>query len=596
MEVEPDSGGRPQPHSGLIALAASAVAIISILTLTRGRLPSNLGDTDDALRLVMVRDLVSGASSWFNPHIVRLQPPLGADMHWSRLVDAGLAGVDRVFQLFLAPDRAEYALRSVWPLAWLVLAVTAAIFIVRRVAGRSGVEIAALLVVSNMLLFIQFWPGRIDHHNVQITLTLAAVLGAMGRGARSGLFAGAATALCIAVGLESLPFLAIAGAAFGVRFLFRPESEARTAQAYAASLLVVTSLSYLIQTPPQRWGLAVCDALAINLWAGISVAACGLFAAAAWTARQSFFARLAVLALVGAAAGGAYLAIHPACIGGPLAEVNPAIRPIWLNFIQEMQPPLPKFWKHRSIFIAGSLLLNVIGLLSMVWLGLRRESRTPAWLLLSVCYLTAVGMALDTERSIHYASWFAVPLIAAALTDLSARYWRGSLIGPILLAACFSQYMLMAVLPKIPAWRTKNTVAVADRCYARPQMRRLAAQPTGLVLAEIDLGPRILAQTRHSAVAAPYHRLAPGILAAYGALSAPPGKDEAAVRKLGATLVVTCPGRSDRLTHTELGRASLQQRLDRGEIPGWLQPLSPHSEAMQVYRVRSLSIDSAPRG
>lgn len=46
-----------------------------------------LPDTDDAMRLVQIRDLLAG-QGWFDMSQHRLMPPNGAGMHWSRLVDA----------------------------------------------------------------------------------------------------------------------------------------------------------------------------------------------------------------------------------------------------------------------------------------------------------------------------------------------------------------------------------------------------------------------------------------------------------------------------------------------------------------------------
>src|ERR1700752_4875323 len=46
--------------------------------------------TDDAMRLVDVRDFLAG-QSWFDLTQHRLSPPEGVAMHWSRLIDLPLA-------------------------------------------------------------------------------------------------------------------------------------------------------------------------------------------------------------------------------------------------------------------------------------------------------------------------------------------------------------------------------------------------------------------------------------------------------------------------------------------------------------------------
>ena len=48
--------------------------------------------TDDAMRLVEVNDLIGG-QGWFDMFQHRMDPPGGTSMHWSRLIDAPLAGL-----------------------------------------------------------------------------------------------------------------------------------------------------------------------------------------------------------------------------------------------------------------------------------------------------------------------------------------------------------------------------------------------------------------------------------------------------------------------------------------------------------------------
>ena len=50
-----------------------------------------LGDTDDALRLVLVREVLHGRG-WYDQLVTRLAPPTGVWMHWSRLLDGRRAG------------------------------------------------------------------------------------------------------------------------------------------------------------------------------------------------------------------------------------------------------------------------------------------------------------------------------------------------------------------------------------------------------------------------------------------------------------------------------------------------------------------------
>jgi hypothetical protein len=574
----------------LWALGASAVVWGTMLLGTRGKLNPTLGDTDDALRLVFVRALAHGEAGWWDQHFMRLQPPEGVYMHWSRLVDGGIAAVMRLFELFVPQAQAETLTRFAWPMLWVLPAAWATLMIARRLGGVPALLPAAGFLAFNPMLYTQWWPGRIDHHNIQITSVLLALLGALQAGVAGGVLAGAATSFGLAVGLEALPFMALIGAAIALAFLVDPERGAPAARAYALTLLVMATGLYAIQTPPHRWAVSACDVMQVNLWAALALAGAGLFAGVQFTRERSFAVRLIALGLAGALAGAVYVAIDPVCLKGPLGAVDPRIKPIWMNQVSEMRGLFEKVWPRRSFVLFASYFLCALGFISWFVIGRRREHRTPAWMLVGACFLTGFLLALDAERMVNYANWCAVPLVATALTRLLDRPGK-SRVAIILVTALLSQHVQLPILDRIPGWkkpedaRPRGQLRKVDECIDGKAFAVLRAQPAGLVLGEVDLGPRILAQTPDSALAAPYHRMAFGILAAYRALSATPGQDEQEARRLGVDYVVTCPARHRQLNH-HLGQASLQVRLDRGQPPGWLEPLSKPSDPLQVYRVR----------
>ena len=51
-----------------------------------------LGDTDDNMRIMQVRAWLHG-QGWYDLRQHRLNPPVGANIHWSRLVDLPIAGL-----------------------------------------------------------------------------------------------------------------------------------------------------------------------------------------------------------------------------------------------------------------------------------------------------------------------------------------------------------------------------------------------------------------------------------------------------------------------------------------------------------------------
>src|ERR1700722_20823990 len=85
----------PKEQGGLhpdfwIALLFLATSVTLALPAIHGGVFDALS-TDDAMRLVEVRDLIGG-QGWFDLFQYRLDPP-GTSMHWSRLIYAPLAAV-----------------------------------------------------------------------------------------------------------------------------------------------------------------------------------------------------------------------------------------------------------------------------------------------------------------------------------------------------------------------------------------------------------------------------------------------------------------------------------------------------------------------
>jgi hypothetical protein len=125
-------------------------------------------------------------------------------------------------------------------------------------------------------------------------------------------------------------------------------------------------------------------------------------------------------------------------------------------------------------------------------------------------------------------------------------------------------------------------------CFRTDHYAALARLPAGLVATDVDFGPFLLALTPHSVLAAPYHRLSTGIIAADRVFTAPPDEARRILTGLRATYLVTCGSRPPAAL-TEADRdASLWGRLQTGTIPDWLEPVpDTEGQAFRVYRIRS---------
>jgi len=569
----------------MAAIAGLLTVVASVWQLALGARNAvrTLGDTDDAMRIVLVRDLLHGRG-WYDQLMTRIDPPHGLYFHWSRLVDGALAGLMWFAGLFLSPAEAELAVRLIWPLLWMFPALYAALVIARNLGTRSAVLIAAVLVVTELQLYRQFTPGRVDHHDIQITCALAVLAIATLRDLKPWLAAaaGALTALGLAVGLEALLFHAVVGASFAYR-MTRDRASVRAGGAYGLALAAGAVGLYAIQTPPWRWDLMFCDALGVNLVIGLAVAGLGFAAIARFSDRLSSAWRSVLVGGVGLSAAAIYLAMDPACIHGPFAHLDPRLYALWLDHVDELRPWTYTYVHQRASAVHSmTVMVMVLAAAAFVWWRKRRV--VPEGIAFAIVAVACV-CAFRYARIEDYAFWFGLPVLAAAMSVLAER-WLGNLLVPTVLATIvLSPIFIGAGLGNGFSFKHNDNAVDAQasglRCFDNASFDRLARLPRGLVLADIDLGPAILANTPHDILIGPYHRLSKEILTAYDTLHAPPAAAEPRVRQLKVTYIVHC-------MHFQSRQATgLLAELHSGRHVSWLTKVSRPGEINQIWRVNA---------
>ena len=582
-----------------LILTALFVGLVACITLAwKANLNGLLGDTDDATRLVIVRDLLAGRG-WYDVRIDRLYPPQGVYLHWSRLLDGAIAAPMWLLGRVMPGWMAEYWTRFFWPMAWIFPTVAGALAIGRSLGARSAVFITAIPLLITMQLYRQFLPGRIDHHNIQICMTVIALACALARRNRivAAAIGGVATALGLAIGLEAIAFHALIGASYGAA-LMADRAQARRAGAYGLALAGASVAFFALQTPPWRWGLSFCDALAANLVAALVVAGLGLALAAYLTGRLPAWGRAAVVLAAGALAAGVYLALDPICIHGPFAQMDPRVKPFWFNRIQEVQP-WPRMFKLERVPAISALTMTVLSLLAGGYLivrGWRDQAIEVA--LVGLCLAAAAVTAWFGWRMQDYVFWMGAPAFGAALSWIAARRLNDLMLPAALMALVLSPATVAiggaaaanlaasgSILKSAPGKPKESpghhSRVVRAACFRWRAYGPLARLPKGLVLADEDFGPFILAFTHHSAVSAPYHRMSAAILAGHLALDAPAGQAQARVRALGANYIIDC-----RPYPMVLTPGGLTRRLRAGQTPAWLESLSPSDATLRIWRVR----------
>ncbi len=583
-------GSTQQPNFAVLFGLACVLIGIQVMAQFWADTATTFPDTDDAMRLVQVRAFLSG-QGWFDLHQARFDPPAGYDSHWSRLIDAGLAGLFIAFKTFFAPAFAERLMSAVWPVLWLIPTIGAAAAIAWRLAGREAACAALLLAAFGLPGMGQFRPGRIDHHNVQIALALLSVAATVwsDRKPWAAWAAGAVTGLALAIGLEGLPILALCGSAIALRFVLDPAA-ATSARAYGLSLAVATAAAFLVSVGPDHWTVSVCDELAINSAAAAAIAGLGLALISLLGESQPPWRRAAALMAVAVAAAGVGLGLEPRCIGGPFAMTDPTVRTLWLYRISEMQS-LMSMLRIMPLSAVAEASFPALGLIATLIMA-RELRRDFGFLAAAAAFLLALAIMLDVNKFYAYALWLAAPLVAVAAMALLNRSNLKSLVTrfvAIMLVTPTSVTLGAMSIAKASGTAEGVDINPPDRqaCVRMENYAPLARLPVGLLIADqLEWGPYLLAWTPHSVLAGPYHRMSAAILTSHQVFARPPEEARKVLAGTSADYLVTC-GATGPLGLSEAETdSSLWGHLHRGDVPDWLAPVADLPGPFAVYRVK----------
>lgn len=577
-----------------IGVAGAWLAVAALLVALK--LPDiaalALGDTDDNLRLVQVRDLIAG-QGWYDLVQHRLSPPEGANIHWSRLVDLPVAGLILALRPLLGAAAAEQWAAAIAPLLPLGLGFAALALTARRLIAPDAWPLALVVACCAGLLMPMWAPLRIDHHGWQLALLALALAGLVDpRPRRGGATSGIATALSLTIGLEMLVFLALVGAAT-VLFWVRSRAEAPRIAAYGAALAGGSAAGFLLFASAANRA-PVCDALS-PVWLSAVAAAGAALVLLAMLPLAGRPARLGAAATAGALLAAGFALAWPGCLAGPYPVDERAAR-LWLAHVEEAKPIQAMAWR-RVLVIAGLPLAGLAGCA----LALRRTGeRRPAWLATAAIAFVAAAMLLWQVRLAPAAQLLAVPG-AAALARHLLRKWRASdnmavriagSIAALLIATGLYGVVIATLLPAPAREARADAEALSRACADRGTMAALDALPPGVMLTPVDMAPRLLATTRHAAIAGPYHRNGGAIVDVFKAFRGSPEAARSIAARRHVTHVLLCARTAGADHYGARIEDSLFARLEEGDPPDWLEPVPlPENSPLRLWRVRE-----APRG
>jgi hypothetical protein len=586
---------RSGPDLRIVAAVFAVAAIILVVRALVGRagLPF-FADTDDAMRMVMVRDFIQG-QGWYDLTAHRLDTPFGAEIHWSRLVDLPIALLVMGFTPFLGADMALVAAGYAWPMLLLLILLWLSARLAWRLLGPDGVLPAVILPVLSPAITAEFTPGRVDHHNVVILLTLAIAWAGVEsiRRPRFAILGGLFAATALAIATESLPSIAAAILVAGLIWVF-DATRAATMRNFGLAFALGSMAHLAIFRLPSRWLEPACDVLS-PVYVGVALAVAVAFTLASLIPiRGPAWQRLLILAGLGAAGMAVVILLYPQCLGGPYGELDPWLQSNWIAGIVEARPWTSTILDMPAYAVAVGVpaLLATLVVLYRLW---KVEADRGEWAALLVFIVLAAVIMLAQVRGARLAIMPAMPAAAWLIVMARQRYLAApqlaGIAGLVLSWLVFSGVILAllvtATINLVPgrAQQVAQARASKEPCLVPSSFADLAALPPERIMSPIDLGAHIMLFTRHEVVAAPYHRNERGVRDAFRFFNDPIADARAILQERGIGLVVLCPAMPELRGLPSRAEDSFANLYARGEIPAWLDDVSLPDSPLKVYAV-----------
>jgi hypothetical protein len=553
-----------------------------------------LPDTDDNLRLAQVRALLGG-QGWYDLVQHRFDPAHGgANIHWSRLVDLPLAVIILLAKPFVGGADAERIAVAFAPQIPLLLLMFSLALTMKRLVSERAWPLPVIGLLCAYSTIAMFAPLRIDHHGWQLALLALAVSGmADPKRARGGAVLGISTGLSLSVGLEMMIYLALLGGATVLLWVADRDQRRRLAS-YAAALVATSGAGFLIFASEAN-RQAVCDALS-PVWLSDAAVGGAVMLGLALLKLDGWKARLAAAAAGGAAIAAFHALAWPNCLQR-LEGVSPEATELWLDHVREARP----FYRHAWRIGTTALALPVVALFGwalLIWNAWRTgaEGRDLFFRTSGVALPAVASLALLfwQMRAAPAAQMMALPA-ATALIVLVAHPWFQSpklwkhvaAIALVLLAFGAAVPLSLQLVPREKARPERAKVAQANRrCPSMAALAPINEQPQGTVFTFIDLGPRLIVATHHSAIGGPYHRNDKAIADVMKSFRGDAGEAHRIITEYRSDYLLVCPDMSTATIFMSEARNGFYGQLVDGKVPAWLRPVPlPKDSPFKMWKV-----------
>ena len=543
-------------------------------------------DPDDELRLVQLRDFLNG-QSWFDNRQYRLNPPDGAPMHWSRLIELPLAAITLLLTPMFGQTVAEIVASTAVPLLLFGAIIMLLAGTAWRVGGERAAISAAIITAMSVPLSVQLRPMRIDHHGWQIAMAVLALASLFhGHARKAGLVLGAALAIWLHISLEGAPMSAAFFLFLGWQWLTKPDESARLF--WTISAFALSSLVLFFGTQTQGLGAAIyCDTVSpphlLAILAAAAIMIPGLF-----IAPQSKLARVLTLGAAGGVAAAVFAMRAPECLNGPFSTLDPLVRDYWYVYVKEGMP----IWHHDLPTIAFVMAAPIAGLVSCVVLTRKMDKtdRSKLWVT-GFFSLYALVLSLFVSRTASVAAAYAVVPVAALIAHIFGLYRQSEVPKQRIFYVAIMLFLMVpgnfvfALFNVLPQLKSADDARLHS-CESAQSVATLSDLPRGQFLVPFDMVPMVLVQTAHSVLASGHHRNEKAMHDQIEIFRSHPDVARGLMTARGINYLAVCPDEGELGRYAKKHPDGLWGQIAHGNVPDWLEPLPAKGKGIMVWRVR----------
>lgn len=499
----------------------------------------HLPDSDDVAKVLEVRAWLSG-QGFYDMFNHRSNPPFGGEMHWSRLAEMPLALMEIILKPIFGQELGEKYAIFITPLILGAIFIVIATAIVQNLSKKPiSFLVTPIIIITCSNILFSFWPGRVDHHGLQLICLFLLIYGLINNNKKGGAAAGFALAASLTIGFEALPLQTLIMLWVILIWLLGGKERLVQLTHFCFALAIGIVIGFLINVAPEDFANAANDRLSIAqtlpiLFGAISFGIIiGKFSNAKIITKLGFLIAIGIgVLLIGAQ--------FPILLKPLYWQVTPLLNRLWLADVGETFP-IYKFPIGLQIaiiaFPALSLLAFIIkfahDIKAKTYLNLRIDFEN--WALLGALLLFSCLLICFFQIRLAGQATAMALLLSAAI--ISILFKKENLIYGLLAALVLNPILpnfLEKLATKITAPKAgRLTFGEVVKCRAMPHFEHLAAQPKGLVLTNINMGAETLLMTHHDVLTTHFHRDM-GKIKAYDILLSSP---EIAFEKLKAAKI-----------------------------------------------------------